>query len=74
MAKEKLEEIKFDSRILSSSHLNFFFGAGVNGKSVKQMKDFEAGEIPTLEALAMILDRGFTRQDYMVSQKCPFFG
>ena len=38
MAKEKLEEIKFDSRILSSSHLNFFFGAGVNGRSVKQMK------------------------------------
>ncbi len=39
MEKGNLKEVKFDSRILSSSHLNFFFGAGVNGKSVKQMKD-----------------------------------
>lgn len=32
---------KFNSRILSSSHINFFFGAGVNGKAIKQMVDLE---------------------------------
>lgn len=41
MDNNKNYEVKFDSRILSSSHLNFFFGAGVNGRAIKQMKDLK---------------------------------
>ena len=37
--EKEQEKVKFDSRILSSSYLNFFFGAGVNGESIKQMND-----------------------------------
>ncbi|MBU1020187.1 MAG: SIR2 family protein [Firmicutes bacterium] len=41
MEEYKNNEVKFDSRVLSSSHLNFFFGAGVNGRAIKQMKDLK---------------------------------
>ena len=30
----------FDTNILSSSHINFLFGAGVNGKAFPQLKSF----------------------------------
>lgn len=38
---------KLDMKILSSSHLNFLFGSGVNGKVLPQFNDFEK----TLESL-----------------------
>ncbi|MBI9008663.1 MAG: SIR2 family protein [Tenericutes bacterium] len=38
---EKEGSVMFNSRILSSAHLNFFFGAGVNGRAIKQMNDLE---------------------------------
>jgi hypothetical protein len=47
------DENKFDSRILSSSHLNFFFGAGVNGNAIKQMKDLNK----TIEVLSKKIGR-----------------
>lgn len=31
---------KFDMKILSSSHLNFLFGSGVNGKAFPQFNGF----------------------------------
>jgi len=34
------KNIELESKIFSSSHLNFFFGAGVNGKSFPQMLGF----------------------------------
>lgn len=37
---EEKQNIAFDSRILSSSHINFLFGAGVNGESFPQMSGF----------------------------------
>lgn len=43
----------FDSKILSSCHINFLFGAGVNGKSFPQLKDF----VETNEALKAALGR-----------------
>lgn len=30
----------FDINVLSSSHINFLFGAGVNGKAFPQLKSF----------------------------------
>ncbi len=33
--------IKFDSKILSSSHINFLFGAGVNGLAFPQLDSYE---------------------------------
>lgn len=38
MDNENYDQSEFDSRILSSSHLNFLLGAGINGKAVYQMK------------------------------------
>jgi hypothetical protein len=35
------ERMKFDAKIMSSCHINFLFGAGVNGSAFKQMKDFK---------------------------------
>ena len=32
---------KFDSKILSSCHINFLFGAGVNGLAFPQLDSFE---------------------------------
>lgn len=32
---------KFDMKILSSSHLNFLFGSGVNGKAFPQFNGFK---------------------------------
>lgn len=37
---EVINNIEFDSKILSSSHINFLFGAGVNGKAFPQMSGF----------------------------------
>lgn len=31
----------FDTNILSSSHINFLFGAGVNGKAFPQLKSLQ---------------------------------
>lgn len=31
---------KFDMKILSSSHINFLFGSGVNGKALPQFNGF----------------------------------
>lgn len=36
-----MEIEKFDSKVLSSAHINFLFGAGVNGKAFPQMSGFE---------------------------------
>ena len=44
---------KFDSKILSSSHINFLFGAGVNGDAFPKMKDF----IETVSLLESLLKR-----------------
>ena len=35
------EKYQFNSRLISSAHLNFFFGAGVNGRAICQMKDLK---------------------------------
>lgn len=35
-----MDTIKFDSKILSSSHINFLFGAGVNGTAFPQINNF----------------------------------
>lgn len=35
-----MEILKFDSKILSSSHINFLFGAGVNGTAFPQINKF----------------------------------
>lgn len=35
-----MEIVKFDSKILSSSHINFLFGAGVNGTAFPQINNF----------------------------------
>ncbi len=49
MENEKLNNlVKLNSRIMSSSHINFFFGAGVNGMAIKQMKDLTE-TVATLE-------------------------
>ncbi len=41
--KEECEEVKgeFTKNILSSSHINFLFGAGVNGSALPQLGSFE---------------------------------
>lgn len=46
-------EFKFDSRIMSSSHINFFLGAGVNGKALPQMNGFK----DTTEKMGIYLKR-----------------
>ncbi|MDE8032388.1 SIR2 family protein [Erysipelothrix rhusiopathiae] len=43
----------FDSKILSSSHINFLFGAGVNGRAFPQMSGFGM----TIEVLEKALGR-----------------
>lgn len=43
----------FDSKILSSSHINFFFGSGVNGKAFPQMNGF----VKTVEKMEKYLER-----------------
>lgn len=49
-----MEIIKnFDSKVLSSCHLNFFFGAGVNGKAFPQLDSFTE----TIDALKKELGR-----------------
>jgi len=35
------EKYQFNSRLISSAHLNFFFGAGVNGRAICQMNDLK---------------------------------
>lgn len=35
------ESFRFDMKMLSSSHINFLFGSGVNGKAFPQFKDFK---------------------------------
>ena len=44
--KEKTKEqekntLFFDKRMISSSHINFLFGSGINGTVIPQMKDCE---------------------------------
>ena len=33
--------IQFEKNIIASSHINFLFGAGVNGKAFPQLEGFE---------------------------------
>lgn len=47
------KNFRFDSKILSSSHINFFFGAGVNGDAFPQMSGF----LKTVDALEKALGR-----------------
>lgn len=46
---------KFDSKILSSSHINFLFGAGVNGTAFPQINQFSK----SLELLNNLLEEPF---------------
>lgn len=46
-------DFKFDSKLLSSSHINFFFGAGLNGDAFPQMSGFSK----TIESLEKALGR-----------------
>jgi len=46
-------DFKFDSKLLSSSHINFFFGAGLNGDAFPQMSGF----LKTIESLEKALGR-----------------
>lgn len=50
-AKETINS--FNSKLFSSSHINFFFGAGVNGRSFPQMKGFKR----SIEKLTELLGR-----------------
>lgn len=50
------QEYKFDSRIMSSSHINFLFGAGINGTAFPQLKEFKE----TIELLETELGRKYS--------------
>lgn len=50
-----MDTVKFDSKILSSSHINFLFGAGVNGTAFPQINKFSK----TLELLKNLLEEPF---------------
>jgi hypothetical protein len=56
MSEEKQIISNFNSKVLSSSHINFFFGAGVNGRGFPQMKGF----VRSIEILTQLLGREVT--------------
>lgn len=48
----------FDINVLSSSHINFLFGAGVNGKAFPQLKSF-TDTLSKIEELGGNIENGF---------------
>ena len=50
-----MDTVKFDSKILSSSHINFLFGAGVNGTAFPQIYKFSKS-LELLKHLNMTLE------------------